>query len=292
MKRILICYVLLILIGCSPKRSNPVISNDFLPGKKLSELTHKKLGEVSGLASSVANPGLFWALNDSGNDPEIFLIDRDLQIRSTYKLEGVKNRDWEDIAIGPGPDSTKKYIYVAEIGDNDAVHRLKYIYRFAEPVADSVEDASITSFETITFELPDKRRDTETLMINPGTGDLYIVSKREEPVNVYEIKFPYPTSGTITAQKVLSLPYVLIVAGAFSPDGSEIVMKNYNHIYYWANPSKKPVHELLSEAPREVPYEVEPQGESITWANDNSGFYTLSEKNKGKKSFLYFYERK
>ena len=51
------------------------------------------------------------------------------------------------------------------------------------------------------------------------------------------------------------------------------------------------VSEMLKEAPLELPYEREPQGEAITWAEDGKGFYTLSERVSGKKSYLYYYER-
>lgn len=293
MNNILSYCIFLIVIACSSNRSSEGISNDFLPGAKLGELKHKDLGEVSGLASSINNPGLLWTLNDSGNGPDVFLIDKDLHIKTTYTLQGIKNRDWEDIAVGPGPDSTKSYIYVAEIGDNSASHKLKYIYRFEEPAVDSINNKiSISDFDTITFKLPDSKKDTETLMVDPATRDLYIVSKREEPVYLYQIKYPYSTKDTITAQQLFSLPFTQIVAGAFSSDGNEILMKNYNHIYYWENSLKKPFTEVLKDAPEEIPYEIEPQGEAITWARDNTGFYTLSEKNKGKKSFLYFYQRR
>lgn len=293
MKNTFFCYIFLFAISCSSKQVNQDVSNVFLPGQKLAELKDKKLGEVSGLACSINNPGLFWTHNDSGNGPEVFLIDKNLEIKRTYILQGTKNRDWEDIAVGPGPDSAKNYIYVAEIGDNDAAHKLKYIYRFEEPKVDTVVGKiSISDFETITFELPDKRKDTETLMVHPKTKNLFIVSKREEPVHVYEIKYPYSTKETIIAKNILSLPLTQIVAGDFSADGKRILMKNYNHIYYWENPSNKPVEELLKDRPQEIPYEVEPQGESITWSPDDRGFYTLSEKNKGKKSFLYFYQKK
>jgi hypothetical protein len=291
MKYMLVSWILLLVISCSSKQTG--ISNDFLPGEKVAELKDKHLGEVSGLANSITNPNLFWTLNDSGNKPNVFLIDKDLQIKTTYTLQGVKNRDWEDIAVGAGPDPTKNYVYVAEIGDNSAAHKLKFIYRFEEPIADPLNgNVPISNFDTITFKLPDEQKDTETLMIDPATKDLYIVSKREDPVYVYQIKYPYSTKDTITAERLFSLPLTQIVAGGFSPDGNQVLMKNYNHIYYWANPSKKPVTEVLREAPLEIPYEVEPQGESISWSRDNTGFYTLSEKNKGKKSFLYFYRRK
>lgn len=293
MKNVLFLFVVLLLASCNSKRTALTTSKEFFPGKKLAELTLKKLHEVSGLAASMNNPGLLWTHNDSGNGAEVFLIDQNINIIQTYILQGVENRDWEDITVGPGPDSTKNYVYMAEIGDNSATFPLKYIYRFEEPVIGSSEKKiAITDFDTITFQLPDMRKDTEALLIDPKTKDLYIVSKREEPVYVYQLKYPYSKKDTLTALHVGSLPMTQIVAGDFSPDGSEILMKNYDHIYYWKNSSNKTIHELLKEMPQHVPYEVEPQGESITWARDNSGFYTISEKNKEKQSFLYFYERK
>ena len=68
-------------------------------------------------------------------------------------------------------------------------------------------------------------------------------------------------------------------------------MKNYNKVYYW-NSAAKSITDVLKESPLEIPYETEPQGESIAWATDGSGFYTLSEENKKEKSYLYFYKRK
>ena len=37
-----------------------------------------------------------------------------------YNLTGAKMRDWEDIAVGPGPEPNVDYLYVGAIGDNDA----------------------------------------------------------------------------------------------------------------------------------------------------------------------------
>ena len=105
-------------------------NSEFLPGKRLSEIKDKKLSEVSGLASSIRNPGLLWAHNDSGNRPEVFLIDDKCDIKRIVVLDGIKNRDWEDIAVGPGPDSTKSYVYVGDIGDNDGVHQIEVYLPF------------------------------------------------------------------------------------------------------------------------------------------------------------------
>ena len=127
------------MVACSTKeQSNNKSANNqsdgFLPGVKLAELNNKELKEISGIAASVNNPKLLWAHNDSGNGADIFLLDDHLDIKLTCTLAGVENRDWEDIAVGPGPDASKSYVYVADIGDNEAQYQYKYIYRFEEPV--------------------------------------------------------------------------------------------------------------------------------------------------------------
>lgn len=286
-------FFVLVLGACATKKDKADAPAQFLPGKPLKELKNSKLTELSGLAASSKNKGYLWSINDSGNGPEVFLIDEGLNIKLTCTLAGIENRDWEDIAVGPGPDATKTYVYVGEIGDNEAAYPLKYIYRFEEPDASaSGDEISITKFDTITFRLADKQKDTEALLINPLNKNLYIISKREEPVVVYELKYPYSKHDTLTADSIASLPLTQIVAGDFSADGKEILMKNYNNVYYWDNFSSQPLIDVLKTKPKEIRYEVEPQGESIAWARDGSGFYTISEMNKKKKTFLYFYQRK
>lgn len=292
MNRIFGFLICILAISCLQDDSTPADSDAFLPAQRLAELTDKNLEEISGIAMSVANPGHFWVHNDSGNPAVVYLIDENLKIRLTCRLEGVKNRDWEDIAIGPGPDPDKRYVYVGDIGDNNAKHREKMIYRFAEPAlaGSNVSEIVISSFDTIVFRLEDGSKDTETLMIHPQTQNIYVVSKREEPVHVYELKYPF-ADDTLTALKVATLPLTQIVGGDISHDGQEVLMKNYNDIYYW-NLKGKSFSEGLTMDPGILEYTEEPQGEAIAFNLDSSGFYTLSEKIKGEKTYLYFYKRR
>ena len=251
------------------------------------------LEEVSGLAASISNPGLMWVHNDSHNSSQIFLIDDKIQIHLTCTLQGVTNRDWEDITVGPGPEPGKTYIYVGEIGDNLAQFEYKIIYRFEEPVLKKEQsEFTITHFDKIIFKLADGKKDTEALLINPLTKDLYIISKREEPVYVYELKYPYAVSDTLVANSITTLPLTQIVAGAFSADGKEILLKNYQAVYYWQVDESKSIVDVFKDKTKVLPYIEEPQGEALTFARDGSGYYTLSEKVKGEKSFLLFYKRK
>lgn len=258
----------------------------FAPGEALAEVTNKTLGEISGIAASETHRGMFWVHNDSGNEPKVFLINEKLEIVLTCILKDIHNRDWEDIAIGPGPKPGKTYVYVGEIGDNFAMFPYKVIYRFEEPESIGTPEQLITEVDTFVFALEDGAKDTETLLVNPTTGNIYTVTKREDPVHLYKIGLPV-AGDTVIAKKLLSIPATRIVGGDFSADGSELLMKTYDQVLYWK--IEGDISTALKMPPRFLPYQKEPQGEAITFARDRSGYYTISELNRGKRSFLFFY---
>ena len=96
-------------------------------------LESKKLREASGMVFSHLHDGVIYGHNDSGSSPPIYIFDtlgRDL---GTIRVKDVYNRDWEDIAVGPGPDQNRSYIYVGEIKDNRGQWRSIRILRIPEP---------------------------------------------------------------------------------------------------------------------------------------------------------------
>lgn len=250
-----------------------------------------KLEEASGLAASITNPGYLWTLNDSGNPSEIYLIDEDGDIKLTCKLKKIDNRDWEDIAVGRDPIDSTVYLYVGEIGDNFARYDFKYIYRLKEPRLEKDDKISIDQFDTLIIKLPDAVRDAEALAIDHTTGDLYLVSKREQNVNVYLSDYSsLISSDTLVPTIVASIPYFNTVALSFSFGSNEILLKTYDEIYYWQKPDSLSIAQTLQSPPMVLDYHKEPQGESIAWNLDGTGFYTLSESNHS-RARLYFYKR-
>ncbi|VAX20235.1 5'-Nucleotidase domain protein, partial [hydrothermal vent metagenome] len=139
---------------------------------------------------------------------------------------------------------------------------------------------------------PDGNRNAETIMIDPLTLDIYIVSK-ESVTKVYRTACPYtfhaaPTFDVDTLEVVTSFTFDTAVGGDISPDGKEILIKRYHLIYYWSRDEGQTIDEALEADIRTVPYVIEPQGEAVCWASDLSGYYTLSE---GSHPHLYLYPR-
>jgi len=245
-----------------------------------------KLEEASGLVESARQPGYFWVINDSGNPADIFLIDKQAKTKKVFHLTNIENRDWEDITIST--EGNTSYLYIADIGDNNARYTYKYIYKIKEP---SIEDDELISHvDKLTVKLEDKKRDSETLMFDPTSKNLYLISKRESNVIVYEIAHPFKVD-TIIAKNIGALPFEFINGGAISPEGNELLLRTYTDIYYWKKKNNESIPDLLKTAAIELPYNREPQGESIAWARDSTGYYTLSENAKGERGKLYFYKR-
>lgn len=240
------------------------------------------------MAASTRHPGMLWAHNDSGHPADLFLLDTTGQTVATFRVAGIRNRDWEDIAIGPGKDSTAT-LFIGDIGDNRQEYPVKYIYCVREPGLETSGDVAV--LDTLIIRLDDRPRDTEALLIDPLTQNLYLVSKLEHDVRVYEIAYPYE-GDTITVAPALELPMRHITAGDISRDGNEILLKSYTSVYYWKRLPGQSVLEALQQEPFELDYQQEPQGESIAWAPDGSGFYTLSENGKGERGRLLFYVRR
>lgn len=246
------------------------------------------ISEASGIAASKALPDYYWTHNDSGNGPEVFLLNNKGQLISTLHLEGVSNRDWEDIAEGIGPVPHKQYVYVGDIGNNIHLDRRIRILRFPSPIQVPAHNISIKP-DVLHISLTGGLRDAETLMVDPIGRFLYIISKREKAVGIYKANLDFKDGDKAIFQKVGTVPYTWITAGDISQDGKHIMIKNKEHIYYWHRNAGETVEAAMARPAIELPYLPEKQGEGVTFSVDNSGYITISE---GKKPALNFYPHK
>jgi hypothetical protein len=250
------------------------------------DLARTDLQEISGVAASRTHPGILYIHNDSGNPADVYLTDSTGADRGTLSLP-VVNRDWEDIAVGPGPVPGISYVYVADIGDNNAVYPQVYIYRFPEPALGATIIDSVT---TITLKYPDGPRNAETLMVDPQ-GNIYIVSKESGLAKIYMAKFP---QDSVVMKPLVQLVFNKATGGDISADGKEIILRNKEMIWYWSVKNGSGIIQTLQEAPQLAPYaNNEPQGEGVGFSATQNGYYTDTEiKGYGVKATLSFYSRK
>ena len=254
--------------------------------------------EASGIVVSINNPGYLWTHEDKNNTNEIFLLDKQTaETVASFELEGIFNRDWEDIEIGPGPEAGATYIYLGEVGDNDRVYRDYKIYRFKEPMFDPQQRGQKitipnTAIEVITFSYPDRlRHDVETLLLDPWTQDLFLVTKRDFFSIIYVLPYPQTTEEPMIATKVGEFSFTRAVGGNISLDGKEMLIKTYDFILHWERDVNEDMVDMFMKIPTLAPYNpTEPQGEAICF-DQNKNYFTLSEFSNAIVPELYFYER-
>lgn len=304
MKKLLAAFFCLMLCanGCknpeedtNPQLDNQEFSSLFTDRQSLGEIQIPDLDEASGLASSRSNPLYIWSHNDSGGDPLLYLMTQAGADSGRFVLDGAQNIDWEDMAIGPGPSVGQQYLYAADIGDNRAARDNYTIYRVPEPdltVQDIPAASTLTGVEAISFIYDDgNARDAEAIMVDPTTSDIYIISKREASVILYTLPFPQNTAELDTADRLRVLPFTMVTAADISPNGNEILIKNYLNVYHWSKSGSESISDLLSTTPARLAYTVEPQGEAIAWHSTNATYFTLSEAGNNQPVILYNYSR-
>lgn len=253
--------------------------------------------ELSGVAASVLNSGILYMHNDAKNSPVVITNVKGEDL-GRIVLDGVSTTNPEDISVGPGPESGKTYIYLADIGDNKHTRATVAVYRFEEPVLtnpNAQTEIHISNAAKITLKYPSYAYNAETLLIDPVTKDLFIATKETAKSTLYKAAFPQSTSATIDLVSVLYMPFDLLTSGDVSVDGAAILLRNKSQIWYWKRSAGQSLAQALLIAPEMAPYAGnEYQGEGAGFAADGSGYYTNTEIRDypGAVSNISFYKRK
>jgi hypothetical protein len=247
------------------------------------------LVEISGVAASRAHRGVLWVHNDSGGLPTLTALSDTGSDLGTYRVPGAQATDWEDMAAGPGPDPDRDYLYVGDIGDNGEARDTVQVHRVPEP--EEAPDGGDGRFEedvVVTLRYPGGPVDAEALLIDPETGDLYIVGKRQEEAPVFmaeagaiadavDVRLTRITTLTAPSVGAPPGPLGLVTGGDVSPDGSVILLRTYLSIAAYARPEGQPLAAAFDQTPCAAPRADEPQGEAVGFLADGSAYVTISE---------------
>ena len=256
-----------------------------------------ELVENSAAAISHTQPGVFFTINDSGNDPLLFALDTTGADRGVWRVRGATNVDWESASVGPcgasPPASPNDCVYIGDTGDNSAKHPSRVIYRVDEPSAQRAGFTGDVEARALHYQYADGPHDVEAMYVAPN-GNVVLITKRPladaagrlRPALVFELPaIAWNEPGIVVAPLVDSLsivpgsaPLRTITDASFSADGHVLAVRTYAQVFTFAADS------VTGRVRRDIPpgvcniveLDVAP-GEGITWFGRSRKLLLTSE---------------
>lgn len=258
---------------------------------ELGKIKVDELKETSGLAASRLNPDVLW-LNNDGDSGRLFAVSTGGKLAAFVTCKAAI-KDLEDIAIGPGPTKGVDYLYLGDIGDNDNRRRDVRVVRFPEPDLKGARGVqlTVTDAEEMRLVFPDGPHDAEALLVDPVSGDLFVVTKEKDRARVYMVdgeelragvEAKLSAAGKVAAEEVSG--------GAISRDGRHILLRREKEGWLWERKAGESVAEALGRKPVKVPVLGKRQGsngEAICFGPSGDSYFTVSE---GKKQAIYQFD--
>jgi hypothetical protein len=272
--RWLAVFVLLfifIVVGSSIKHhfNNKLVSMD------------EMLTEVSGIEFD--KKGKLWAINDGGDQPNLYRVEPDGTISKTVLITNAKNIDWEDMT-----QDDFGHFFLGDFGNNENKRKWLTIYKIENPIDIKGET---TSAEIIKFMYPEqisyppkenqKKYDLEAFVFYKKK--LYLFTKnRSVPfdgeTNLYRIG---AYAANHQAKKLSSFTTCThheklcwITSAALSPNKKKLVLLDSQRLWLFENWQDD---DFFSGDAYEIDLGTITQKESVTFYDDNTVVYTDEE---------------
>lgn len=244
-------------------------------------ISNAEATEISGVVASRAFPDVLWMHNDSGGGPFIYAASTTGEYLGTFELD-TSTFDWEDMAIGPGPNHDLDYLYLGDIGDNLHFRPYVTVQRIAEPTPDA-GGGFVAGVEVFNLVYPEPGPDAEAMFVDPVTGDLYIATKPNGgggESGIYRVGADQLVDGaTIDLTLIASFPLdkgVFVTGADIDATGAAVAFRGYNEVWVWRR-TELDLGKTFATEPCRAPSTAEVQGEAITFAADGFSYYTISE---------------
>jgi hypothetical protein len=178
--------------------------------------------EASGL---VVRDGLYVTVNDSGDQGRVFVVD------GSGRTVGATSWAEEPIDVEALAPAGPGQVWVADVGDNRAARGSVRLLRV--PYGRGDRTVTPTAYQLV---YPDGPRDAETLLAQPRTGRLFVVSKSIFGGTVYAVPRQLSPDRPNRLRAVAAAPG-LATDGAFFPDGRHLVVRGYADATVYRYPS-------------------------------------------------------
>jgi len=199
-----------------------------------------ELKEVSGM-EVIPNSDNIWMINDSGNDPKLFVTNNEGKIFKTLYIEG-KNTDWEDLT-----KDDEGNLYIGDFGNNMNDRKNQKIYKLS--ASDLATKKSIDPVK-IEFSFPNQKKfppkkksrffDVESFIYHDGFLYLFTKSRVKGKYGITDLYKIPAEKGKHKARLVRPFhtcdePECWVTSAAMSPDGKRLVLLTHNAIWEFKN---------------------------------------------------------
>ncbi|MDM7322302.1 MAG: hypothetical protein P3W87_003255 [Gammaproteobacteria bacterium] len=260
-----------------------------------------RIDEASGLIASPHHAGIYWTHNDSRaffasqpTEPLLYAIDTAGQVCGELWLEGLNPYDWE--AISAFRWKGKSYLLIGDLGDNRA-RRSRGIRLDAVEEPEGIEGRWRSKPAwTLRLTYPDGPRDAEAMAVDGSEGGVYILSKRDVPARLYRAPLLAGKGGThmleylgeiatLNASLTTDMPSELKVLPfihqptdmAFAPDGDEVAVLTYAHLYVFSRQAGQSWLEALRGEPKVYDLPGARQYEGVSYSHDGKAWVIVQE---------------
>ncbi len=227
------------------------------------------IDESSALVESQQYPGVFWTLNDSGNENEIFAIDAVGHSIATFRVDGAVNVDWESLAL-----DDQGNLYIGDIGNNANRRRDLVVYRVREPNP-KAPDAKVAVDAAIRFHYPDQvafpdpeRRNFDAEALFWSGSSLYVLTKHRSDARTTLYRFPPSEGGDVELIRIddFDTGDTMVTAADATRDGRFLAVLTYRALYLFERPDDS--DDYLSRPLKRIAFDalITKQCEGVAWS--------------------------
>lgn len=254
--------------------------------------------ERSAASVSAVAPDVFYTINDSGHDADLFAIDSTGASRGRWTIRGARNRDWEALAVGPcGADAaapTASCVYVGDVGDNGKARTAIEIYRVKEPLGTSAGTRGSLHSTLLSARYPDGSHNVEAMYV-AADGAIVLITKavgeggKSARARLYRIPATaWGDAKGATATLVDSLPEFdgggrkrLVTDASRSSDGRYLAVRTYAWVATFALDSATGLPRRdAAPAMCDLAALAETQGEGVGFIGKGNGRLVLTSEGK------------
>ncbi|MEM9302380.1 MAG: hypothetical protein AAGE01_09740 [Pseudomonadota bacterium] len=263
------------------------------PPRTIASLENPEISEASGLAASLVAPDRYWLINDSGNAPALFAVDRSGATLARATIDGVtKNVDWE--ALDTFELDGRPYLIVGDVGDNQGVREETTLYIVEEPVTLPVD--TLTIAWRLRLRLPTGATDVESLFVDPVERRVYLLTKRKYPAVLWSVplepkargvatarregvvsRIPRPTDADLAEDPRLGQYRGQPTDASMHPDRTGVAVLTYGDAYWFPRREGKTWAEALALDPWLIELPTLRQAEGTAFSADGSTLLVTSE---------------